>query len=484
MSTSVETSLASLKATTAQIHKSLILWLRVREHEKGPYMPGIIASCSKELMRVRSMTPRVWPNWHSIGHDDPRVLKHSWRSKIRAWEALGDHSGDLPVMPNPSIGPITVDLPSPPVIAGNVAGSSTHATSELRDKGKEPEVEGSRKRKSPMMWTLFLTSEVGKKGRKRVKATRHVKRRCLWSRKMMKTQLFRDASFPSFTTFPKEAIFGPASLIAGSPPKVMATSGSRPEVSRPPRQCPALRLRNLQSWIQVIFSFPAQTTPAIIAPRRSGPAPLGWTGGPVPHVCRASAAPPRRSNVSQHPWDPRQNIRGKSTTRQARSRTPSRAPSNAPAASQSKARTRSQSRGPSGTPAVPAVLPHPRHSPVAQQRQSLPQDNLPTCPSFYSVFKRPVPRPALDVPMPDLHSMAIAIRDGAARIALLEARVAEQDGMEPPSPKVQPASIIEGLIFELSQIQPGGHKRLVKLWTQMIRATLSQNMILMIWMLR
>ena len=30
--------------------------------------------------------------------------------------------------------------------------------------------------------------------------------------------------------------------------------------------------------------------------------------------------------------------------------------------------------------------------------------------------------------MPDLHAMAIAIRDGAARIALLEARVAEQDG--------------------------------------------------------
>ncbi|KAG1736826.1 hypothetical protein EDD22DRAFT_959710 [Suillus occidentalis] len=39
-----------------------------------------------------------------------------------------------------------------------------------------------------------------------------------------------------------------------------------------------------------------------------------------------------------------------------------------------------------------------------------------------------VPRTALNVPMPDLHSMAIAIRDGAARIAILEARVREQDG--------------------------------------------------------
>ncbi|KAG2366508.1 hypothetical protein BDR07DRAFT_1479973 [Suillus spraguei] len=67
-----------------------------------------------------------------------------------------------------------------------------------------------------------------------------------------------------------------------------------------------------------------------------------------------------------------------------------------------------------------------------------------------------VPRPALDVPMPDLHSMAIAIQDGAARIALLEVHVAEQDGMEPPSLKVQDASAIEGLIFEPSQIQPEG----------------------------
>ncbi|KAG2360092.1 hypothetical protein BDR07DRAFT_1487461 [Suillus spraguei] len=154
MSTPVETSLAGLKATTAQIvgiisgawlmpagtgkaHLALTAQVTnlvaeiVREHEKGPYMRSIIASCSKELMRVRFMTPWVWPNWHSISHDDPRVLKHSWRSKIRAWEALGDHSGDLLVMPNPSIGPITVDLPSPPIIASNVAGSSTHTATEF-----------------------------------------------------------------------------------------------------------------------------------------------------------------------------------------------------------------------------------------------------------------------------------------------------------------------------------------------------------------
>ncbi|KAG2150621.1 uncharacterized protein EDB93DRAFT_1103340, partial [Suillus bovinus] len=38
-----------------------------------------------------------------------------------------------------------------------------------------------------------------------------------------------------------------------------------------------------------------------------------------------------------------------------------------------------------------------------------------------------VPRSALDVPMPDLHAMAMAIQEGAARIAALEERVVEQD---------------------------------------------------------
>ncbi|KAG1827348.1 uncharacterized protein BJ212DRAFT_1294645 [Suillus subaureus] len=39
-----------------------------------------------------------------------------------------------------------------------------------------------------------------------------------------------------------------------------------------------------------------------------------------------------------------------------------------------------------------------------------------------------VPAAALNLPMPDLHAMAIVIQDGAAHIAILEAHVAEQDG--------------------------------------------------------
>ncbi|KAG1806379.1 uncharacterized protein HD556DRAFT_1302869 [Suillus plorans] len=57
---------------------------------------------------------------------------------------------------------------------------------------------------------------------------------------------------------------------------------------------------------------------------------------------------------------------------------------------------------------------------------------------------------ALDVPM------AMAIQDGAAQIAILEARVAEQDGMELTPPKLEDPPAIKGLMFEHSQVEPKG----------------------------
>ncbi|KAG1721657.1 hypothetical protein EDB19DRAFT_1917183 [Suillus lakei] len=190
MSTPVDTTLTSLKESTAHI-KAIICGARqippgpshfaltsqvtglvahvVKEHGAGP-LPGIVLSCSKELMQVRSMSPQVWPDWFSIGHDDPRLLKHPWHAKVLAWEALGDNTFDLPVAAPPSTGLIPVNLPSPPVHAGNVTGPSTNPTTKYWDKGKgkavfadlEAEAEGSRKRKSPMISeTLLPTSEVG-----------------------------------------------------------------------------------------------------------------------------------------------------------------------------------------------------------------------------------------------------------------------------------------------------------------------------------
>ncbi|KAG1809523.1 hypothetical protein EV424DRAFT_1542945 [Suillus variegatus] len=195
MSTPVQSSLADLKASIAQlvgiiagawhiladsldVHLALTKQAEIiQAHEKGEYIPGIVTSCSKELMRVHYMTPWALPNWHRIGHDDPWVARHAWRKQVYAWEVLGDNSCDLPVVPNPSTGLLTVTLlsppvpfltpvpspapviPSPPVIASNVASPSGKMTSEFRDKGKgkaisddlEPEVGGSNKRKSPMI---------------------------------------------------------------------------------------------------------------------------------------------------------------------------------------------------------------------------------------------------------------------------------------------------------------------------------------------
>ncbi|KAG1740262.1 hypothetical protein EDD22DRAFT_921784, partial [Suillus occidentalis] len=127
---------------------------------------------------------------------------------------------------------------------------------------------------------------------------------------------------------------------------------------------------------------------------------------------------------------PPRRVRGKATTQRTRSKTPGPAPSTAPSPSQSRTRTRSQSRGVSRTPAVPAAT-----APKVQSRGRSKTTGRKTpapapAPATAAVpsSSAAVPRAALDVPMPDLHSMAIAIRDGAARIAILEARVREQDG--------------------------------------------------------
>ncbi|KAG2036472.1 hypothetical protein BDR03DRAFT_1011625 [Suillus americanus] len=66
----------------------------------GP-LPGLIISCSKELLCIWNMVPKVWPDWHSIGYDDPRILRHAWYPKALAWKALGDPTFDLPTAAPP-----------------------------------------------------------------------------------------------------------------------------------------------------------------------------------------------------------------------------------------------------------------------------------------------------------------------------------------------------------------------------------------------
>lgn len=244
----------------------------VRLVDKSPCVPGVVVSCSRELLRVRGMTPRVWPNCHSIGYDDPRILNHPWRGKTQAWAALLDVSFDLPVVPSPSTAPLTVELPSPPPIPSapvpafppGLAGPSTPATSGFRDKGKgkavevslEPQVGGSRKRKSPLIsGTSGKPPKSAMKSQKRAKSTRIVKSKpiveseddedtiiqvCGLVHFFSFSQFFaadfawssggrpspalhtcrRDASFASFTPLSQETIlwpcFGKSFLFSGS----------------------------------------------------------------------------------------------------------------------------------------------------------------------------------------------------------------------------------------------------------------------------
>ncbi|KAG2347755.1 hypothetical protein BDR05DRAFT_944778 [Suillus weaverae] len=220
------------------------------------------------------MTPRVWPNWHSIGHDDPCVSKHAWHNKIRAWEVLGDNSCDLHVIPNPSTGPLTVNLPSPPILPSApvlpsppiIASSSSQTTSKFRDKGKgkevavdlEPEVEGSRKRKSPMIsGHSSQPPKSAMKGHKCVKSTQPIKSKLIVELQddeetlvqlilrgvlevvlpLPSTILVRQPQLPRSPGSPKKQSFGPASLTASSGPEVPSSgdygnlrqsSGSRP----------------------------------------------------------------------------------------------------------------------------------------------------------------------------------------------------------------------------------------------------------------
>ncbi|KAG1717535.1 hypothetical protein EDB19DRAFT_1839717 [Suillus lakei] len=447
MSTPVDTTLTGLKESTAHI-KAIICGARqiplgpshfaltsqvtglvaqvVKEHGDGP-LPGIVISCSKELMRVRSMSPQVWPDWFSIGHDNPCLLKHPWHAKVLAWEALGDDTFDLPVAAPPSTGPIPVDLPSPPVHASNVAGPSTNPTTEYQDKGKgkavfadpEAEAEGSRKRKSLMI--LEPSSQPPKsvmKSHKCMRSTRVVKSKPFVESELedddqpmiklfsggvpevvlprLSTIIARTPNSPRSPRVPTKQPYGPATAIAGS----------RPAGVEPPRQTP---------------EAPVQAPPVIDAGAILIPGPEQ----PMPGLQQARLA--LRNSVRQEDQSPVHVMcllhDKEDQVHLCNSGIP------AQTFSSTLGHLEGESRGTSGTPGVIAVT-TPKTQMCGRSKTitaAKPPAPAPAPASLLSSSSA-VPRAALNVPMPDLHAMAITIWDGAAQIALLEAQVAEQDG--------------------------------------------------------
>ncbi|KAG1767875.1 hypothetical protein EV702DRAFT_1050209 [Suillus placidus] len=370
------------------------------------------------------MTPRVWPNWHSIGHDDPRVSKHAWRNKVRAWEALGDNSCDLHVVPNPSTGPLTVDLPSPPILPSApvlpsppfVAGLSSQTMSEFRDKGKDDEE------------TIVQP------------ISRGVPEVVL---PQLSTIIARQPQLPRSPSSPKKQSFRPASLTAGSRlevpqtpisrPEDMATSGSHPEVAEPDDESsvsdggpPAIPTFDV--------TIPGPNNPCHFCVKEEWPCATRLdkrTGQPCLSCIPCSTK--KIKCVPASVGSPPKRARGKSATLRMCSKTPATAPSNTPLASQSRARTNSQSRGASCTPAIPAattpkVQSRGRSKTITAKKAPAPEPEPAPAPAPVPSSSYAVPHAALNVPIPDLHSMAIAIRDAAARIVVLKARVREQDG--------------------------------------------------------
>ncbi|KAG1783674.1 hypothetical protein EV702DRAFT_1190698 [Suillus placidus] len=379
------------------------------------------------------MTPRVWPNWHSIGHDDPRVSKHTWRNKVRTWEALGDNSCDLHVLPNPSTGPLTVDLPSPPILPSApvlpsppfVAGLSSQTTSEFQDKGKgkevaadlEPEVEGSRKRKSPMISrNSSQPLKSAMKGRKRVKSTRPVK-----SKPIVESEDDEETIVQPISRGVPVVVLPQLSTIIArqpqSPHSLPATSGSRPDVAEPDDESSILD-GGPPAIPTFDVSIPGPNNPCHFCIKEEWPCATRLdkrTGQPCLSCIRCSTK------------------KIKCVPASARSKTPATAPSNAPSASQSRAQTRSQSRGASRTPAIPAattpkVQSRGRSKTITAKKAPAPEPAPVPAPAPVPSSSYAVPRAALNVPIPDLHSMTIAIRDAAACIVVLEACVREQDG--------------------------------------------------------
>ncbi|KAG2030063.1 hypothetical protein BDR03DRAFT_1017561 [Suillus americanus] len=396
MSTPVDNSLTNLKASTGQImaiisaawqipsgpsHSALGKQVAthvadvVKEYGSGDGpLPGLIISCSKELLRIRNMVPKVWPDWHSIGCDDPCILRHTWYPKALAWKALGDPTFDLPTAAPPSTGPIPVNLPSPAIPAGNVAGPSTNPIPESLDKGKgkavfpdpEPEAEGSKKRKSTLI--SGLSSQPPKsmmKSHKDQRSGHLLKSKCIMESEddddsviqplsrgvpevvlpWLSTIVARTPNLPRSPRAPTKKPCGPARVIAGSHPAVMEPSQPTPE--------PLVQVPPVMPVVDILIPGLVKQ-PMLCLPQAQ-------------LLCMSCihCTTKKIKCTPANMGSPPPCIRATSTTQKTRSMTPSGAPSKtpskappasqtpgpskAPPASQSKARTHSQSRGLAGT---------------------------------------------------------------------------------------------------------------------------------------
>ncbi|KAG1817039.1 uncharacterized protein BJ212DRAFT_1299229 [Suillus subaureus] len=257
----------------------------------------------------------------------------------------------------------------------------------------------------------------------------------------LSTIVLRMSGLPQSPQVPKKKPFGPATAIASRHLEVMET-------------------------LQLMFNTPVEAPPVIDADDILIP-------GPCVHALMEPTEQPmsglQQARVALHHLD---TIKAPSTT-------------------QLKAQMCSQLCGPSSTPSVSGVTTpqmqtcsHSKTITAVKAPAPAPAHKSPelfmTISPYYSLVaiassSSAVPPAALNVPMLDLHAISMAIRGGAAQITTLEACVVEQGaipesmsppelalpplidllmaGMEPTLQKFRDSSVIEGLVFELSQVQ-------------------------------
>ncbi|KAG2035189.1 hypothetical protein BDR03DRAFT_1012709 [Suillus americanus] len=406
----------------------------------GP-LPSLIISCSKELLHVQNMVPKVWSDWHSIGYDNPRILRHAWYPKSLTWKALGDPTFGLPTAAPPSTSPIPVNLPSPAIPAGNVAGPSTNPTTESWDKGKgkavfpdpEPKAEGSKKRKSPLI--SGLSSQPPKSAMKSHKHQRSA--RLVKSKPIVESEddedsviqplshgvlevvlpqlsiiVARTPNSPHSPRAPTKKPFGPARVIAGSHPAVMEPSQPTP---KPPVHTPPV-------MPVVDILIPRLNNPCYTCHKLSWPC-ATWldkrTRAPCMSCIYCTTKKIKCTPVNMGSLPP--CIRATSTTRKTRLMTPSTAPSKTP----SKAPPASQTPGPSTAPPASQSMARTSYGTAVTTPQTQTRGRSKTI----TAIKPPAPPPAPALKSPE-SAVPAAAPGPAVPAAALEARVAEQDGIK------------------------------------------------------
>ncbi|KAG2029260.1 hypothetical protein BDR03DRAFT_1018648, partial [Suillus americanus] len=298
--------------------------------------------------------------------------------------------------------PIPVNLPSPAISAGNVAGPSTNPIPESRDKGKgkavfpdpEPVAEGSKKRKSPLI--SGLSSQPPKsvmKSHKRQRSGRLLKSKRIVESEddddlvvqplscgvpevvlpRLSTIVARTPNLPRSLRAPTKKPFGPARVISGSHPAVMEPSQPTP---KPPVQAPPV-------MPVVDILIPTQITHVTLATSSAGLAQLEDQVHPHKYGIPTSS----HSCSLYHPEDEVHDT----------IRAPSKTPSKAPTASH--------------TPAPPKLHlpPHPRPELATQTHGRSKTITAIKPPAPAPAAALAVPAAALGVPMPDLHAMSHAI---------------------------------------------------------------------------